>query len=294
MKIIACLSVVLTFFVSVPAAAQFNGGMDWVVNRTRVPVIIQCPGCNDGESDNTSPPPQALPAASSLSYKPSVALRRQNLARFAAETRKQNPQSADQMDKLFGSVDFIGQIDNMMRPMGLRADNVADAYALWWVVAWHAANGRQGEPNRTTMAAVKQQAANALLATPQFAATNNAQKQEMAEALLVQTALIDASIDDAAGNSTKVSALARAVNQGAQHMGLDLTKMTLTQDGFVPRSGGRSDVSDAAGDDSQLAANDHGAQADGANMGDYALYAVAGTGLLAGAFALGKGFSKKG
>ena len=37
-----------------------------------------------------------------------------------------------------------------------------------------------------------------------------------------------------------------------------------------------------------------GAQADGASMGDYALYAVAGTGLLAGMFALGKGFSKKG
>ncbi len=76
-------------------------------------------------------------------------------------------------------------------------------------------------------------------------------------------------------------------------MGLDLTKMSLTQDGFVPRSGGRSDAGDAAGDDSQLAAN-NGAQADGANMGDYALYAVAGTGLLAGMFALGKGFSKKG
>ncbi|MBN9787030.1 hypothetical protein DMP17_00255 [Pseudonocardia sp. TMWB2A] len=70
--------------------------------------------------------------------------------------------------------------------------------------------------------------------------------------------------------------------------------MTLTQDGFVPRSAGRSDASEAAGDDSQLAANDDGAQADGASMGDYALYAVAGTGLLAGMFALGKGFSKKG
>ena len=181
----------------------------------------------------------------------------------------------------------------MMRPMGLRADNVADAYTLWWVIAWHAVQQRDGNSDPSVMRAVKAQATQALLNAPEFLNASDAQKQEIAEALIIQAGLIDGHMENAKGNKKYQSDLAKAVNQGARSMGLDLTKMSLTQDGFVPRSGGRSDAGDAAGDDSQLAAN-NGAQADGANMGDYVLYAVAGTGLLAGMFALGKGFSKKG
>ena len=254
------------------------------------------------DSDDNEPAPNSINssggnqtvAPANLNYSPSMSERKKNYANYVAQLRKLDPTSANQAQQVLASTDIIRQLDGVMRPMGLRSTNVADAFSLWWVIAWHAANGRQGQPDRNIMAAVKQQAESALASTPQMRGASNAVKQEMAESMLIHAALIDAGIDDAAGNPTKTAALAKAVNQGAKKIGLDLTKFTLTPNGFVPRSRGRSDAGDAAGADSQLAANDDGAQADSTSMGDYALYAVAGTGLLAGMFALGKGFSKKG
>ena len=260
---------------------NFNDAIDRVVD-------------NSAPDDGPSSQSTSQVSADVLNFPASQQRRKANITKFADSMKRNDPSNSSNIDALFGGGEIIGRLDEMMRPWGLRTNNVADAYTVWWVAAWHAVNRRELTPDPITMGAVKRQAQGALLSTPQLTAASNASKQEMAEALLVQAMLIDGGIDDAAGNSVKQAALAKAVNQGAKRMGLDLTKMTLTQDGFVPRSGGRSDAGDAEGDDSQLAANDDGAHAEGASMGDYALYAVAGTGLLAGMFALGKGFSKKG
>ncbi|WP_337827085.1 DUF6683 family protein [Pseudonocardia sp. TMWB2A] len=279
---------------------QYIGQADWNMGFQGADIIgnsinEQMLEDNSNSSSNKdNAPRQTVAKAITLTYTPSMSVRKQNYAAYVQQLRKMDDASATQAAQFLASNDIVEQLDGAMRPMGLRANNVADAFTLWWVIAWHAANGRQGEPSPSIMATVKRQAASALSATPQLASASNTVKQEMAESLLIQAALIDAALDDAKGDRTKTAALARAVNQGAQKIGLDLTKFNLTQDGFVPRSGGRSDAGDAAGDDSQLATNDDGAQAEGASMGDYALYAVAGTGLLAGMFALGKGFSKKG
>lgn len=248
---------------------------------------IRSPGKKSTSSSVQKPPVNE----NILRYRISNQRRTANIDRFISVWAKSDPTTAARAKPLL--VSALPQIGQIMQTAGLQPNNVADAYAIWWVAAWEAVNNRDVGTATKLYQSVSGQAASALLSTPAFAATTDAQKQEMAEALLIQAALIDAHIDDAAGSSTKQAALAKAVNQGAKRMGLDLTKMTLTPDGFIPRSSGRSDAGDAAGDDSQLATNND-AQADGANMGDYALYAVAGTGLLAGMFALGKGFSKKG
>ena len=282
---------------STPAQAQFNGGMDWVVNRTRVPAIIQCPGCDGDDEDAVSEvaPDVPMPNFASLEFSPSMQRRKQNLSKIAKDVSNNDPATV----ALLQNGDVVSQIDQMMGTVGLTANNVADAYALWWVAAWEAVNKRDAGSSSGMYGAVKQQASNALLATPAFSATNDAQKQEMAEALLIQAALIDGHIDAAAGNASQQTALANAVNQGAKKMGLDLTRMDLTENGFVPRSGGRSDASDAVeGADpsaapTDMAANDD-AGADESDTGKLALYGVGGVALLAGMFALGKSFGGKG
>lgn len=231
---------------------------------------------------------------SSLSYRPSAARRKANLTNFANRMRAQDPQGAAQLQQIIASTDLIGQLDQAMRAVGLSANNVADCYTVYWIAAWETKHNRDMGSSKTMYQAVKAQATQAMANTRQIQSASDATKQEAAEALLLQAALIASAKEVFQGNKQQMLLLARAVDQGARSTGLDLSSMTLTQDGFVPRSGGRSDASEAAGDDSQLAANDDGAQTEGANMGDYALYAVAGTGLLAGMFALGKGFSKKG
>lgn len=167
------------------------------------------------------------PSASTLTYQVSQSRRQANQRRFLSK----NPRGAE-----LAQTDVIGQLEQAMRPVGLRADNVADAYAIWWVSAWEAVNGKDAPDSPALYAAVKGQASRALLATSQFAGVTDAQKQEMAESMLIQAMMVDAYIQGTAGNPAQQAELAKAVNQGAKAMGLDLTTMNLTEQGFSARN----------------------------------------------------------
>jgi hypothetical protein len=117
--------------------------------------------------------------------------------------------------------------------MGLRVDNVADAYAVYWISAWEAAHGiGNSDTPRTQAQAVKAQAAQALLIAPEFAWSTPAQKQEFAEALLIQSLLISASMQSVVDDPTQIDAVGKAVRRGASAMGLDLDAMKLGPNGF--------------------------------------------------------------
>jgi hypothetical protein len=64
---------------------------------------------------------------------------------------------------------------------------------------------------------------------------SDAVKQEVAEAYLVQTALIGGYLERAAGNPEQVRRLGDAVREGARAAGLDLASLELTDGGFVAR-----------------------------------------------------------
>lgn len=174
----------------------------------------------------------------SFRYTASKARTRANLAQFVAKTRVVDPGDAAKLEALFASTDVIGVVDGEMRMIGLRADDVADAYALWWAVAWYAVQGRESETDQVMLAAVRAQAARAFEGTGKFDGASDAVKQEMAESLMVQAAMADAANDLMRGDPEQRKALSAAVNKGARGMGLDLTSMTLTRDGFQPRPRG--------------------------------------------------------
>lgn len=256
----------------------------------------------DGDESSFSPRTNRIvnvaPAAS-LSFTVSPSRRKANLAKFVAKTRPVNPDGAVKMEQLFASADVFASIGQGIAPMGLRVDNVADAYAVYWITAWEAANGITGSrTSRVQAQSVKTQVSSALLATPEFASAGAAQKQELAEALLVQSAMITASMDQMASDPAQRRAIAAAVRKGANAMGLDLDAMTLTENGFVPASK-RSSVDDrdvpgapGNGDGEQaLAANDNAARDSAPN---YALIAAAGGAGLGGMFLLGKAMGRKG
>jgi hypothetical protein len=181
---------------------------------------------------DTARPKSAEPVRSS--YLPSPARRRANLARFVEKSRAVDPQGAAALEQLVASTDLIAAFGRALAPLGLRIDDVADAYTVWWVSAWQAAHGDTGTPSRATAQAVRAQAARALAATREFARADDAAKQEYAEALLVQAALIDGMMDVYGSDPTMAPKVAASVRQGARTSGLDLDAMTLTEAGFVP------------------------------------------------------------
>jgi hypothetical protein len=180
--------------------------------------------------------PQALARPVKLAYAASLTRTRTNLAHFVDKTRITDPAGAAKMQALFASTDIIGVIDRKMQlTYGMRANNVADAYAVWWVSAWMGARGRSDDATPGQMAMVQRQATNALAATPEFASATDAGKQEMAEALLVQAALIGDAVDTYKSDPAMLAKTRAAIGKGALGMGLDLGSMTLTDDGFVSR-----------------------------------------------------------
>jgi hypothetical protein len=237
--------------------------------------------------------------STSPTYTPSKSLRKKNLANFVAKTRATDPAGADQMQQLFANGDIISQIDGAIAPYGLTASNTADAYAVWWVAAWQVANSDTSDVNGATYKAVSAQAARGFATSPEFANATDAQKQEMAEAMLIQAAMIDAAKDNFAGDPAMMKQLATAVKQGAKKSGLDLDTMTLTEDGFAKAKGGKTG---AAGDSDKAtsptsepvatAANDTAPAGDKTTQ--YALIAAAGGAGLAGMFLFGKAMGKKG
>ncbi len=180
----------------------------------------------EADTLRSSTPDQQVPNASpkhdaaALRFVPNIGLRQHNLVQFVARTREQSPVNADQMARLFASPDIFTLFTTSLAPKALRIDNVADAYVVYWITAWEASRGIFGRDNSPTQVqGVKAQVSRALLSAPNFINSSPAQKQELAEALLIQTALISASADAAANDPAQLHAVGNAVRQAQKPWG---------------------------------------------------------------------------
>lgn len=167
-----------------------------------------------------------------LVYTSSAARRKDNLASFVERSRG-SPETAASLRQMLASVDVIGEMQRAIEPVGLSVSNVADAYAVWWMSSWGAAHGDPTTPNRATAQAVRAQAARAIMAMPEFGRADDAAKQEYAEALIVQAAMIDGLLERYRTDPVMGPKVAASARQGARASGLDLDTMTLTERGFI-------------------------------------------------------------
>lgn len=223
---LACLIVVA--LLSDTAAAQTNpaAGNQPIITPQQLQNIL-----------GAQPPAEAGPVAEAgdeaLLYQPSAERTRANLAAFVEKTRAVDPAGAAQLEQAFASADIIGTIGAELRKVGLDKNNMADAYAVWWVNAWGAAHGDLSESSPAQLQAVSDQAARAMLQTPETIRADDATKQEMAEALLIQAVLVMSSAEAAANDPAAMEQVGQAVRTGALASGIDLDTLRLTEGGFV-------------------------------------------------------------
>lgn len=225
----------------------------------------------------------------SLTYQPSIQRRNINLASFVKKSRETDPAGAAEMAKLFASTDIIEVIGQAVAAAGLQVNNVADAYSIYWTSAWNASRGSTKTPSKRQMTSIKSLVANAILVTPAFVSANDSQKQEYAEALLIQAALIDSAMEKANGDPIQLRAIAKAVRKGAKASGFDLDNVTLTEEGFVSSS--RETGSLEAGNDNHLASTP--IRLVRSTDSNYVLIAAASGAGLGGVFLLGKVMGRK-
>jgi hypothetical protein len=75
-------------------------------------------------------------AATRFTFIPSRARRDRNLASFVAKVREVDPAGASKMQALFASTDIIVALGRELEAYGLKTDDFADAYTVYWVQAW--------------------------------------------------------------------------------------------------------------------------------------------------------------
>ena len=172
------------------------------------------------------------PSLVKTSYRPSAAVRKRNFARFVAKSRAVDPQGAVQLEQALASGNIIAEMGKAIAPLGLKTNDVADAMALYLVSAWGGVRGRNDNPTRAQCLAVRRQIVVAAQNTPQFAATTDAQKQELAEAMFIQAVMLDQAVTYAKDNPQMMDKLKAAIAQGAKRtFGLDLRRVQLTDAG---------------------------------------------------------------
>ncbi|QTD56141.1 DUF6683 family protein [Parasphingorhabdus cellanae] len=292
-KFLATLSVLAAgLFGLSPAHAQFDIGggfidagvhgavMKGVTKKARKSARTPVPGTAQRA------PFSAGQQKAALQYEPSMQQRKKNFANFVKKTRKADPAGATQLEQMLTQNDVIGLISREVSSAGLSVNNVADAYTIWWITAWDGAQGTNRDLTRGLVSPVQQQATTALLSTPQFMGATDAQKQELADAYLVQAALIGGYVEATQSDPAQLDKVKAAIKQGARAAGMDLDKMILTDSrGFQPRE--TSDASDAKPDqpEERLAS---ATEKSGENEFSYGLIALASGVGLAGAFGLGR------
>lgn len=166
-------------------------------------------------------------------YTPSKSRRSANLKNFVSKTKAVDPKGADTLAKLIASQDIIEAMRPPLARYGLRIDNVADAYAVWLINSWQATRGTTDDPSPASAAAVRRQVMNAMASAAIVTTADDASKQEMAEALLLQALLVESAVEQSQSEPDQLQAVGRAAAQGARGMGIDLAGMTLTDRGMV-------------------------------------------------------------
>jgi hypothetical protein len=248
---IACLTIAMSILITTPASAQWtislppptqtatyfaNNNIGREVSERTVQAEMERARRKGAARSPNSARPAVSPSV--LNFTTSRQRRTTNLKRFVADYAQTNPGREADITALFmGSPDIIEQIAAQLSPFGFSRGNIADAYAVYWINAWEAANGVIGsETSRTQLMAVKRQATAGLLALPSITKASDADKQDFAEVLLVQAMMVQASAEQAQSNPAAARAQQAVVRKGAKMLGVELDMYTLTENGFVLRN----------------------------------------------------------
>lgn len=221
-----------------------------MVSNVMTPAVLNiCPaGSTCGETGRSRPSSalasqsaaRLVPAANRVSttYRSSPAITAQVKRQYVDFiSRTVNPQAASQYKTVLNRNDPVRNWARLTVSDGFRPGDTADALASYWILNWMIANG-ETQTNPAYGRAVKQQVRGVMASNPAFARLNEAQRQEMAEVLMLNFLTQHAGYLEA--HKRRDQALLRRLGDAAttrfrNEMGVDLRRLELTDRGFVRR-----------------------------------------------------------
>jgi hypothetical protein len=232
-------------------------------------------------------------------FSPSLQRRRATLTVIADEYQKTSPGSGNELRQLLlnnKAGDVITQMATPLAEYGLSTNNLADAYVVYWMTAWQAANGvLDQEFTKSQVQAVKKQVVEVFNNIPKIANASDADQQAYAEVLLVQMVIIQNVAESSKSDPAASRKFSTDVKTSAKMLGVDLDYLMLTQTGFAPQNKKRGDASRKIQDDEPALASADTTPAETSwSNGRLAMIAAAGGAGLVGMFLFGRSMATKG
>lgn len=190
------------------------------------------------QEDAASPPAASAPAASfDTSYTPSSVVSARILQQYLVDVRlRAGSEVRERLNTAFASRTPAELWLELVAADGLKANDVADALAAYWVLNWITANGAYAL--KVDHGPVREQLASAMAADPSFRALTDRQRQEMAERYMLDFLLQHALLNDALDRKDMGALLQLSGNATArfrQELGVDLLALVPGPEGLVPR-----------------------------------------------------------
>ncbi len=175
-------------------------------------------------------------APANLRYVSDPQRRKANYAKAVASAKSSNPALAEMYQALATQVDLYTIINDYLGKYGMRADDLGDVLALSWFSAYQVANGgKTDDPTKAQLMAIRAQLG---AVSVDLAKLSDADKQAMADALMLDMAVQQGALESAKESSPKlVPQLSKTFAEvNLQTFNVDFAQLTLGPKGFVPKT----------------------------------------------------------
>ena len=218
--------------------SNINGIISSHINNLSIDNIVRGKAHFSGSSKGShhskkrESPPAAHAAMTTYSSSPTIT---QGLRdELIAKVQMQSPKDGASVSKLLKQYNFVTIWQGIVAPYGLKRNDVADSVAAYLVLGWMAANDVKNVTPAQARS-VRNQMKTTLGAMPAFARSSSADKQRIAESLMLEFVLRQGAAQKAeqSGDSNQLRQLAAAYQARVQRtLGLNLRNLSLTTTGF--------------------------------------------------------------
>jgi hypothetical protein len=188
------------------------------------------------KNNNSYTAVEPLITLANFTYTPNMQARKQNIAKFLSSIRKLDPSGADSLVPQVMRPSLFAEIDQALKPKGLSVNNFADAQAVLWVSIWEASRGLLRDTPASEMQSVRDQFIEIWRDSTEVAALTDTQKQSAAEEAYLNAMLISASLESVKDDPEKLIAYAKDIAKQSKAIGIDVSNLTLTANGFIAAS----------------------------------------------------------
>ena len=189
-----------------------------------------------GDTTNNTRAPAATQNAATLTYIPDPRVSEQTRTSVVDTLSRQNPTLRAQMDTALNGGIVLKIFDRFMTAHGFSSRNVADAMAMQLLVSWEIVTGGVATPGQ--IQGTDEQVRGVFLSTPRLRAMTNVEGQQMAESIAYQVVIGSAANRQfqRAGDQAQLAHLRQTAQTILSQRGIDLTRLQLTDRGFVKSS----------------------------------------------------------